>query len=75
MFPSSNITFQVTHVFDNNATVFFAMFMSIWATMFLEGWTRYLHRLTWKWDLNDYGTAMDEVSKTVIRTGYTLVWS
>ena len=31
---------KVTHYFDNEATVFFALFMSIWATIFLEFWKR-----------------------------------
>ena len=31
---------QLTYFFDNNATIFFAVFMSFWATMFLELWKR-----------------------------------
>lgn len=46
--------FQMTHIFDNMATVVFAMFMSIWATLLLEGWKRYLAELSWKWDMLEY---------------------
>lgn len=31
---------QITYLFDNPATVFFAIFMSLWATTFLELWKR-----------------------------------
>uniref|UniRef100_A0A7N6F780 Anoctamin n=1 Tax=Anabas testudineus TaxID=64144 RepID=A0A7N6F780_ANATE len=31
---------KVTHLFDNGATVFFAVFMAVWATVFLEFWKR-----------------------------------
>jgi len=29
------------YLFDNEATVFFAVFMSFWAALFLEFWKRY----------------------------------
>ncbi|XP_066556911.1 anoctamin-9 isoform X2 [Amia ocellicauda] len=32
---------KVTHLFDNEGTVFFAMFMAVWATVFLELWKRH----------------------------------
>ncbi len=38
---------------DNGATVIFAAVMSVWATLFLEGWKRHLARVAWKWDLLD----------------------
>lgn len=33
---------KILSLFDNGATVFFAVFMSFWAAMFLEFWKRYL---------------------------------
>ncbi|XP_043474457.1 anoctamin-1-like [Leptopilina heterotoma] len=42
---------RVTYLFDNPATVFFAVFMSIWATLFLELWKKYSAEITHRWDL------------------------
>lgn len=33
-------------LFDNNLTVAFSIFMSLWAVFFLELWTRYQAKLT-----------------------------
>ncbi len=44
----------MTHVFDNAFTVVFAALMSIWATLFMEGWKRYHAEIAWNWDLVDY---------------------
>ena len=40
---------KVGHLFDNGATVFFSVFMSIWATLFLEIWKRTQVRLSYEW--------------------------
>ncbi|XP_061435132.1 anoctamin-6-like isoform X4 [Lethenteron reissneri] len=40
-----------TYLFDNPATVFFAAFMGIWVTLFLEMWKRYQATLDYEWDL------------------------
>ncbi|XP_046423271.1 anoctamin-4-like isoform X1 [Neodiprion fabricii] len=45
---------RVTYLFDNSATVFFAVFMSFWATMFLELWKRYSAEITHRWDLTRF---------------------
>ncbi|XP_023288562.1 anoctamin-4 [Orussus abietinus] len=42
---------RLTYLFDNPATVFFAIFMSFWATTFLELWKRHQAVLVWEWDL------------------------
>ncbi|CAB0010579.1 unnamed protein product [Nesidiocoris tenuis] len=42
---------KVTYLFDNPATVFFAIFMSFWATTFLELWKRRQAVIAWEWDL------------------------
>ncbi|KAI1882094.1 hypothetical protein AGOR_G00247150 [Albula goreensis] len=49
-------TARASHLFDNPATVFFAIFMSLWAAMFLEHWKRRQISLNYSWDL----TGMDE---------------
>ncbi|KAK3526787.1 hypothetical protein QTP70_033567 [Hemibagrus guttatus] len=43
-----------SHLFDNTATVFFAIFMGIWVTLFLEFWKRRQARLEYEWDLVDF---------------------
>ncbi|XP_075217812.1 anoctamin-4-like [Lycorma delicatula] len=44
---------KITYLFDNPATVFFAIFMSFWATMFLELWKRKQAVIAWEWDLQN----------------------
>lgn len=45
---------KVTYLFDNGGTVFFAIFMAIWATVFLEFWKRRRSILTYTWDLIEW---------------------
>ncbi|KAM9327575.1 anoctamin-4-like [Pholidichthys leucotaenia] len=52
---------KVTHLFDNGATVFFAVFMAVWATVFLEFWKRRRAVLAYDWDLIDWEEQEDEV--------------
>ncbi|KAJ8706285.1 hypothetical protein PYW08_010911 [Mythimna loreyi] len=42
---------KLTYLFDNPATVFFAIFMSFWATTFLALWKRKQSVLRWEWDM------------------------
>ena len=42
---------RVTHLFDHEGTVFFAVFMSLWATVFLEVWRRRQISLAYEWDM------------------------
>uniref|UniRef100_I3K1C2 Anoctamin n=1 Tax=Oreochromis niloticus TaxID=8128 RepID=I3K1C2_ORENI len=44
-------TAKASHLFDNPATVFFAIFMSLWAVLFLEQWKRRQISLSFSWDL------------------------
>ncbi|XP_055629472.1 anoctamin-4 isoform X2 [Toxorhynchites rutilus septentrionalis] len=44
---------KLTYLFDNPSTVFFAIFMSFWATTFLELWKRKQSVLVWEWDLQN----------------------
>ncbi|VDK46486.1 unnamed protein product [Gongylonema pulchrum] len=48
-------------------TVVFAAFMSIFATLFLEGWKRYHAEVAWKWGLLDF-----EVDEETVRPEYQL---
>ncbi|XP_031570691.1 anoctamin-4-like [Actinia tenebrosa] len=45
---------KVTYVFDNEFTPIFAIFMSIWATMFLEFWKRRQAEISYEWDLMNF---------------------
>uniref|UniRef100_A0A8D0GXQ2 Anoctamin n=1 Tax=Sphenodon punctatus TaxID=8508 RepID=A0A8D0GXQ2_SPHPU len=58
---------KVTHLFDNEGTVLFAIFMALWATVFLELWKR--HRATvvscWKlycWDEDEEELALELIN-------------
>ncbi|XP_078090887.1 anoctamin-1-like [Mustelus asterias] len=44
-------TARASHLFDNPATVFFSIFMALWATLFQESWMRRQTRLCYQWDL------------------------
>ncbi|XP_060533932.1 anoctamin-4-like [Cylas formicarius] len=57
---------RLTYLFDNPATVFFAIFMSLWATVFLEMWRRKQSVIQWEWDLN--GTEQDEEPRPEFET-------
>ncbi|XP_067902643.1 anoctamin-1a isoform X2 [Heterodontus francisci] len=47
-------TARASHLFDNPATVFYSIFMALWAAMFLEHWKRCQMRLIYKWDLTGF---------------------
>ncbi|XP_054270658.1 anoctamin-1 isoform X2 [Macrosteles quadrilineatus] len=47
---------KILYLFDNYTTVFFAVFMSFWAAMFLEMWKRYSAEITHRWDLTGFDT-------------------
>ncbi|XP_023593562.1 anoctamin-5 [Trichechus manatus latirostris] len=42
------------HLFDNESTVFFAIFMGIWVTLFLEFWKQRQAKLEYEWDMVDF---------------------
>ncbi|KAL9888568.1 anoctamin 1 isoform 2-T2 [Glossina fuscipes fuscipes] len=45
---------KITYLIDNPSTVFFAVFMSFWAALFLELWKRYSAEITHRWDLTGF---------------------
>ncbi|XP_076341657.1 anoctamin-2-like isoform X2 [Tachypleus tridentatus] len=47
---------RITHLFDNGAAVFFAVFMSLWAVIFMELWKRYSAKITHHWDVTNFDT-------------------
>ncbi|XP_074515545.1 anoctamin-1-like isoform X1 [Sebastes fasciatus] len=48
-------TARASHLFDNPATVFFSIFMALWAVLFMEHWKRRQMRLNYIWDLTGCG--------------------
>uniref|UniRef100_A0A671XE77 Anoctamin n=1 Tax=Sparus aurata TaxID=8175 RepID=A0A671XE77_SPAAU len=61
-------TARASHLFDNPATVFFSIFMALWAAMFMEHWKRRQMRLNYEWDLT--GFEDEEVSGDHPRAEY-----
>lgn len=45
---------RVTYLFDNPATVAFAGFMALWATVFAEMWKRRTAEIEYDWDVADF---------------------
>ncbi|KAK2550527.1 Anoctamin-7 [Acropora cervicornis] len=45
---------KISYLFDNAATVFFAVFVSFWAVFFLEFWKRKEVTLAYHWDVLEY---------------------
>ncbi|XP_051823278.1 anoctamin-1 [Antechinus flavipes] len=58
---SACATARASHFFDNPATVFFSIFMALWAATFMEHWKRKQMRLNYIWDL----TGFEEEEETV----------
>ncbi|XP_022525753.2 anoctamin-1a isoform X1 [Astyanax mexicanus] len=54
-------TARASHLFDNTATVFFSIFMALWATMFMEHWKRRQMRLNYIWDLTGFEDEEEEL--------------
>ncbi|NXN14544.1 ANO9 protein, partial [Indicator maculatus] len=57
---------KVTHMIDNEATVVFAMFMAIWATVFLELWKRNRATVVTNWDLYGWDEEEEELALELI---------
>uniref|UniRef100_A0A8B9P8S5 Anoctamin n=1 Tax=Apteryx owenii TaxID=8824 RepID=A0A8B9P8S5_APTOW len=47
-------TFKAGRLFDHGGTIFFSIFMSLWAVMFLEYWKRMNASLAHRWDCSDF---------------------
>ncbi|XP_063294417.1 anoctamin-9 isoform X2 [Pelobates fuscus] len=57
---------KVTHLFDNEGTVFFAMFMALWATVFLELWKRQRASDVSGWNLYSWDEDEEELALELI---------
>ncbi|XP_068116146.1 anoctamin-1 isoform X2 [Hyperolius riggenbachi] len=56
---SACATARASHLFDNPATVFFSVFMALWAATFMEHWKRRQMRLNYRWDLTGFEEEQD----------------
>ncbi|XP_064432485.1 anoctamin-9 [Mirounga angustirostris] len=64
---SDTCTFaKLTHLFDNEGTVLFAIFMALWATVFLEIWKRQRARVVLHWDLYMWDEDQEEMALELI---------
>uniref|UniRef100_A0A8D0QQM3 Anoctamin n=1 Tax=Sus scrofa TaxID=9823 RepID=A0A8D0QQM3_PIG len=64
---SETCTFaKLTHLFDNEGTVLFAIFMALWATVFLEIWKRQRARVVLHWDLYGWDEDQEEMALELI---------
>uniref|UniRef100_G3QP18 Anoctamin n=1 Tax=Gorilla gorilla gorilla TaxID=9595 RepID=G3QP18_GORGO len=45
---------QAGRLFDHGGTVFFSLFMALWAVLLLEYWKRKSATLAYRWDCSDY---------------------
>ncbi|XP_070759929.1 anoctamin-9-like [Enoplosus armatus] len=57
---------KVSHLFDNEGTVAFAMFMAIWATLFLELWKRHRARHVSQWKVYDWCEEEEELILQIV---------
>ncbi|XP_065496258.1 anoctamin-7 [Caloenas nicobarica] len=47
-------TFMAGRLFDHGGTIFFSIFMSLWAVLFLEFWKRTNASLAYQWDCSEF---------------------
>ncbi|KAL2077018.1 hypothetical protein ACEWY4_026522 [Coilia grayii] len=57
---------KVSHLFDNEGTVAFAMFMAIWATVFLELWKRHRAKYVSEWNVFDWSEEEEELIMEIV---------
>lgn len=46
---------------DNQATVYFSLFMTIWATLFIEFWRREQNSLQFEWDAVNFNKKIEKI--------------
>uniref|UniRef100_A0A8C2YXB0 Anoctamin n=1 Tax=Cyclopterus lumpus TaxID=8103 RepID=A0A8C2YXB0_CYCLU len=67
-------TARASHLFDNPATVFFSIFMALWAVLFMEHWKRRQMRLNYIWDLTGFGEEEEvRLSSCVLHVSHIIV--
>lgn len=69
LLSSTCILAKISKFFDNDITPLFAIFMSLWATMFLEFWKRRQISLTYKWNSIGFKSSEEEIRPEYTGTG------
>ncbi|EDL17994.1 Trp53 inducible protein 5, isoform CRA_a [Mus musculus] len=59
---------KLTHLFDNEGTVLFAIFMALWATVFLEIWKRKRAHEVQSWKLYEWDEEEEEMALELINS-------
>lgn len=62
---------MVSYAFDNDGTVVFAIFMSIWATVFLEFWKRRQATLAYHWHMMHFEDTEEQFRPEFVATAPT----
>ncbi|ETE60119.1 Anoctamin-9, partial [Ophiophagus hannah] len=57
---------RITHMVDNDWTVLFAMFMTVWATVFLELWKRQRAKIVNCWNMYQWDEEEEELALELI---------
>ncbi|XP_026992898.1 anoctamin-9 isoform X1 [Tachysurus fulvidraco] len=57
---------KLSHLFDNEGTVAFAMFMAVWATLFLELWKRHRSLNVSRWSVFDWCEDEEELILEIV---------
>uniref|UniRef100_A0AAG5DD01 Anoctamin n=1 Tax=Anopheles atroparvus TaxID=41427 RepID=A0AAG5DD01_ANOAO len=45
---------KVAYIFDNEGTIFFSIFIAIWAALYLKLWKRYVSPIQYRWGVLEY---------------------
>ncbi|NWI68148.1 ANO9 protein, partial [Todus mexicanus] len=61
---------KVTHMVDNEGTVLFAMYMAIWATVFLELWKRKRATVVTDWDMYGWDEEEEDLALQLINNSH-----
>ncbi|KAK2842379.1 hypothetical protein Q5P01_012579 [Channa striata] len=57
---------KMSMLFDNNGTVFFAMFTAVWATLFLAFWKRHRASYVCEWKVSDWCEEEEELILEIV---------
>ncbi|KAJ3596907.1 hypothetical protein NHX12_003307 [Muraenolepis orangiensis] len=57
---------KLSLLFDNVGTVIFAMFMAVWATLFLEFWKRHRASYVCEWKVSDWNEEEEELILEIV---------
>ena len=68
---SADVLVAISRIFDNEVTIIYTFFMSVWATIFLEYLRRQTTKIAFDWDVLEY--EKEEVQRAGFRPAYVRV--